>query len=312
MIYKPEKAKTVKMLNVLTLALVALFVVALVGTANAQYSISGKVVAIDQGRRTLTVATYSESNKLGASYSFGLERQATVMRGKVMSHFRDIRVGDWVTVTYHQESSGLLVAGDINITTPYSAMFSIPGKVVAIDMGARTFSLDPSYYYGPNYKGIWTFAIKDGAVVMRGNQIMDLRDLNVGEWVTVTYYQLPGGSVVADGIAITYPPAPYLEGRAQIFSFPGKVVAIDRDAGTITLEPRYCFAPNVNSRLGLRTFAVEHGTLIKMGNEYVDFRSIRLGDWVVLDYHQDYNGLVFTDDIAISSVPAIGCMEERG
>jgi hypothetical protein len=319
MIYELEKTatrKTVKMLNVLALVLVTLFVMSLVIPNSVQaFSIAGKVVATDNDKKTLTVTAYNEPNKRGADYAFALDKQATVMRGKELSHFRDIRVGDWVTVNYHQESGGLVVAEDINISTPTASMFSLSGKVVAIDKDARTFTVDPSYYYGPNYSGrmgVGTFSIRDGATVMMGSESRDFRDIKVGDWVTVNYYQVPGGPVVADGIAITYPPAPYLEERAQAFSIPGKVVAIDRDAGTLTLDPRYCYGPNFGGRMGLRTFAVERGTLIKMGNENKDFRSIRVGDWVVLNYHQANNGLVVTDDIAISSQPAIGCMEERG
>lgn len=319
MIYKLEKTatgKTVNMLNVLALVLVTLFVMSLVITNSAQaFSIAGKVVAVDNVKKTLTVTAYSEPNKRGADYAFALARQATVTRGKDPSHLRDIRTGDWATVNYHEESGGLLIAEDINITSPHVSMFSLPGKIVAIDKDARTFTVDPSYYYGPNNSGrmgLWTFSIRDGATVMMGSESRDFRDIKVGDWVTVNYYQLPGGPVVADGIAITYPPAPYLEGRAQAFSIPGKVVAIDRDAGTLTLDPRYCYGPNFGGRMDLRTFAVERGTSIKMGNEYKDFRSIRVGDWVVVNYHQAYNGLVVTDDIAVSSQPAIGCMEERG
>jgi hypothetical protein len=158
-----EKAKVGKMLSVFLAAVVTIF---LALAANAQaFSITGKVVAIDRGQETLSVAAYNGpdyalSYKGGADRinTFALKRGAKVMRGSRSIGFGSLRVGDWVTVDYYEGGGGLVLADGIALTTPpkgeiMPTVFSIPGKVVAIDRDGRTLTLDPSYYYGSSCSG---------------------------------------------------------------------------------------------------------------------------------------------------------------
>ncbi len=157
--------KTAKMLKVLALLIAAVFVMAFAMATNAHaFSITGKVVAINTDKDTISVAAYYGPD-YALSYSGGADRLSTfafkhdgvVMRGSQRLHFRDIRVGDWVTVNDSEKGNGLVVAGGISVIAPpvaYAAetaqMFSLPGRVVSIDRDARTLTVDPSYYYGPS------------------------------------------------------------------------------------------------------------------------------------------------------------------
>jgi hypothetical protein len=318
-----------KVLRTLLIPLAAVFVMSLAMASTAQgFSITGKVVAIDTGQKTISVAAYYGPNyplsyRGGADRlnTFALKRGAEVMKGSTKLDFGDIRVGDWVTINYYEKGDGLAVADGIAITTPpapylgeTAKTFSIPGKVVAIDRDARTFTVDPSYYYGPAREGTKTvrvFAAEPGLVVMMGNEPRDFKDISVGDWVTVNFHREGSGLAVADGIAITAPPAPYLGETSQMFSIPGKVVAMDRDARTFTIDPSYCYTANYGGK-GLQTFALDRGTVVMMGNEPKNFRDIRVGDWVTVNFHRESNGGVITDGIAFTSPAVISCPEKQG
>jgi hypothetical protein len=244
------------------------------------------------------------------------------MKGSRRLNFRDIRVGDWVTVNYSEEGNGRVVAGGIALTTPPEAyaretagMYSLPGRVMSIDRDARTLTVDPSYYYGPAYNGmkvVRVFAADRDVVVMSGNEPRDFGDIRVGDWVTITFRQTDNGTALAEDIAITSPPAPYVGVTSGVFSIPGKVVAIDRDTGSLTLDPSYCYGPNYGGEAGLRLFTVARGTVIMKGNEPRDFRDIRVGDWVTVDFHQERSGLIITDEVAFTSPASIACPRNRG
>jgi hypothetical protein len=321
---KEISAESVSLLKFLTLVLAAFFIASVATTANAQFSITGRVGAIDNSKMTITVTAYSGPNRpLGPDYGFALDRQARVMSGDEDRRFGEIRVGDWVTITYHQESGGSLIAEGIAMTFPpasYTAYtetraFSLPGKIVAIDRDTRTFTVDPSYYYGPNYSGtpgLRVFAYRDGAAVLLAGERRDFRDLRVGDWVTIVFHQAGSGFMVTDEIAITSPPAFYPESSARMISLPGKIVAIDRDARTLTVDPSYCYEPNFGRTRGVRVFALGSGVAVVMGNERRDFRDLRVGDWVTVSFHQESNGFMITDGVALGSPAAIGCTERQG
>ena len=319
-----ETDDKIKILAVLLTA-VLVMLIAMAGSAQA-FTITGKVMSIDRDQKTLSVAAYYGPDVATLSYNggpdrlntFALKHGAKVMKGTEVLNFGDIRVGDWVTVDYYQSGSGLVLADGIAITTPPKAymetagVFSIPGQVVAVDRDARTLTLDPSYYYGPYYRGskaAEVFAMEKDIVIMKGNEPRDFRDIRTGDWVTITYHQSDSGRVVADDIAITAPPAPFLSETARIFSIPGKVFAIDRDARSLTLDPSYCYG-NENRRL--RVFMLNKGTVIMMGNEPRDFRDIRVGDWVTVNFHEGVGGLVVTDGIAFTSPAFLRCSERQG
>jgi len=320
---KKVSTETVQMFKVLVLLLATAFMMSLAMASTAQaFSLTGKVVAIDRDKDTISIAGYyGPDNPLSYSggadriNTFALKHDAKVMKGNESMEFSDIRVGDWVTVNYYQEGNGLVVADGITITSPPVAYqegpaYSVPGKVVAIDRDARTLTIDPSYYYEPGYRGerlVHVLAMDRDLVVMKGNTPRDFRDLRVGDWVTVTFHQERSGLAVADGIAITAAPAPYLGEVAREFSIPGKVVAVDRDTRTLTLDPSYCYGVNYGGMKGLRIFAMDRDTVILMGSEPRDFRDIRVGDWVSVNFHQNRNGLVVTDGIAFTSPSAMAC-----
>jgi hypothetical protein len=149
----------------------------------------------------------------------------------------------------------------------------------------------------------------NGAAIMMGNEPRNFDDIRVGDWVTVNYRPMNSGPALAEGIAITAPPAPYLRETAGVYSIPGKVVAIDRASRTLTLDPSYCYSPNYS---GDRVFAMDRGTVVMMGNEPRNFDDLRVGDWVTVNYHQERNGLIITDGIAFTSPSVLSCPERQG
>ncbi len=322
MVYKNRKTSTraADLLKTAAVVLAALFVMSLIITPSAQaFSLTGRVSGIDRDKATLTVTPYDGLNLKGPDRAFALDKHALVLMGNEKRDFRDIRVGDWVTVTYHEESGGIVIAEGIAYAlppTPYKeerAQFSLTGKVVAIDPDAKTLVVDPSYYYGPNYgsNGSRTFTLDEGVWVMMGGERREMRDIRVGDWVTVNFHRERNGLSVAEGIAIAYPPMPYMGERTQL-SFTGKVVAIDRYARTLTIDPSYCYGPEYGGIMGIRSFALDFGVSVMIGNERRDVRDIRVGDLVTVNYHQERYGYGVADGIAITFPPVATCPEERG
>ncbi len=327
-----EKKTTITAANMLKLLAMLLAVVAVVFIATATpaqaFSMTGKVVAIDTGKKTLSVAAYygpdyALSYKGGADKinTFALKRDGQVLKGSERMHFRDIRVGDWVTVSYQEKGNGLVLAGAISITPPpvayasaASQTYSIPGRVVSIDRDAGRLTVDSSYYYGPSNgaNAVHVFTMDRNIIVMSGAEPRSLTDISVGDWVLVTYRQENNGLIATDEIAITAPPAPYVRETSEMFSIPGKVVAINRASRTLTLDPSYCYEANPGGMTGLRMFTVAGGTVIMQGSEQRDFRDIRVGDWVTVNYHEERNGLVITDGVAFTSPAVIACPEKQG
>jgi len=323
MVYKNRKISTraADLLKAGAMVLAALFVMSLIIAPSAQaFSLTGRVAAIDKDKETLTVTPYDGLKLRGPDHGFALDKHAVVLMGNETRDFRDIRVGDWVTVTYHEESGGIYIAEGISFALPPASykedraqLFSISGKVVAIDPGAKTLTIDPSYYYGPTYggNGSQTFTLDLGIWVMMGSERREIRDIRVGDWVTVNFHRESNGFGVAEGIAITYPPVPYMVERAEL-SFTGKVVAIDRYARTLTVDPSYCYGPNYGGKMGARSFALDFGVSVMIGSERRDVRDIRVGDLVTVNYHQERYGYVVADGIAISFPAVATCPEERG
>ncbi len=145
---------------------------------------------------------------------------------------------------------------------------------------------------------------------MIGSERREIRDIRVGDWVTVNFHREGNGLVVAEGIAIAYPPAQYMAERE--LSFSGKVVAIDRYSRTLIVDPSYCYGPNYGATMGRRSFALDLGVSIMIGSERRDFRDIRVGDLVTVNYHQERDGYGVADGVAITFPPAASCPEERG
>ncbi len=182
--------------------------------------------------------------------------------------------------------------------------------MVSIDRDSRTLTVDSSYYYGMGYGGakvVRVFTVEPALVVMMGGEPRNFDDIRVGDWVTINFRQEIGGPDVATAVAITAPPAPFGGVTAWTYSVPGKVVAVDRDSRTLTVDPSYCYGANYGSEKGLRMFSVAKGTVIMMGNEPRNFRDIRVGNWVTVNFHQESNGLVITDEVAFTSPTTMNC-----
>jgi hypothetical protein len=298
----------------------ALFLVSLADSAAAgTFSITGKVVAIDRHKVTLTVDASPFYGPNGRHVStFALDKHAYVMLGHEKRDFKDIKTGDWVIISFHEESGGLVVADGVAFTSPplpyveaNAGLYSLTGKIVAIDRGANSLTVSPLPYYGENYSSTRVFVFDSGTWVTLGNERREFRDLKTGDWVTVNFRLEKDGLIIAKGIAVTYPPVPYMEERARLHSLTGKVVALDRDAKTLGVAPSYC-EPYYMGAHGTHFFALDRGTTIMMGNELRDIRDIRIGDLVTVRYHLEANGLVIADGVAISFPPVLTCPEARG
>ncbi len=321
MIYENKRmpVRVADLLKTTAMVLAALFVMSLLIVPNVQaFSLTGRVASINTHQKTLTVTPYDGLRLKGPDQSFALDRSALVLMGNDKRDFRDIRVGDWVTVTYHEESGGIMTAEGISFAFPPAgyreerAQFSLTGRVVAIDADAKTLTIDPSYYYGPAYSssGSRTFTLDLGTWVMMGSERREIRDIRVGDWVTVNFHRESNGPFIAEGIAITYPPVPYVAERESSFS--GKVVAIDRYARTLTIDPSYCYGPNYGGMMGRRSFALDLGVSVMIGSERRDFRDVRVGDLVTVNYHRERDGYWIADGVAVTFPPTATCPEERG
>ncbi len=321
MIYGNGKipVRAANLLKTAAMVLAALFVMSLLIVPNVHaFSLTGRVSAIDIHQKTLTVTPYDGVMLRGPDQSFAMDRSALVLMGNEKRDFRDIRIGDWVTVTYHEESGGIVTAEGISFAVPPAgykeerAQFSLAGRVVAIDADAKTLTIDPSYYYGPTYgsAGSRTFTLDIGTWVMMGSERREIRDIRVGDWVTVNFHRERNGVVIAEGIAVAYPPVSYATEREVSFS--GRVVAIDRYARTLTVDPSYCYGPNYGGVMGRRSFALDFGGSVMIGSERRDFRDIRVGDLVTVNYHRERDGYGIADGVAVTFPPTATCPEERG
>jgi hypothetical protein len=367
--------KNIKALFTISVLTMALFLVSFAIPAYAQFTTTGKVLSINKGAGTITVEPYfplkSGEFREGQPIEFGLlrtdpynrnlTRQASIMRGDEVAKFDDLKVGDWVTVTYHQESTGAIVADGIAITSPpaslserrvgvapaYSGgqavapayesrpmtghpgyydsragLLSYSGRIIAIDHGARSLALDPMTARGEHK----IFALRPGAAVLIGNENRSFSDLKLGDWVTVNYHQESLQNIVADSVAVITPPSgtpsTFREGTSLYpqgssmrdrylasNTFNGKVVAIDKDSRILIVSPTDMAASNFSSR-GEQVFVLRDGSLINMDDRKLSFGDLKVGDNVVISYH-DEGGSIIADNISISA-PSLVPFEERG
>jgi hypothetical protein len=368
-------------------AVIAAFMFALTAIANAQFTVTGKVVSINDSSKIITIEPVRDARFAG-SVSFGLTRTDPYDRNTVrMADIRDmsdksirlsdIHEGDWVTITYHQESTGQLVAegiavsgaavprGAVSGTYPESRApmthypdqyrteavphrteavpLSITGKVIAIDKFAKTFTLDPSF--GRNVAadkaalGLRTFALDRNGLVLIGNERRDFNDLTIGDLVTVNYRQESTGKIMADHITLV-PPYPGPQASALMphmvspsqqplardrmmdnrsfaaettpFALQGKVLAVDRNAGTITVDSSFRDIHAYNKgKGGVTTFVLDKDISVFSGNRSLGLGDIKVGDTVSINYHQESDGNIIADSIAITPL-LVPFPEERG
>jgi hypothetical protein len=347
--------RTSKTLFVIVAFTMALFLLSFADYANAQFSVTGKIVSVDKVGKTLTIDPYYPYRegefKQGQTMSFSLTRldpydrkttrDAWVMFGNETKRIEDLRVGDWVTVTYHQESDGRIVGDGVAITAPPAlviperraavmapgeskalhsdaGLLSFSGRVIAIDKSSRMLALEPTMASGGVKGEPKFFALRPDTLVLLGNESRDFSDLKIGDWVTVNYHQESLSNVIADSIAIT-PPAgtmyregtslTYPEGR---FSLTGQVVSIDHDSKILIVKPYEAAGTNYSGFKGNHAFALKDGAMITMKNESRNFEDLKVGDWVTVSYYEDSRGNIVADGVAISSPSTLPFPEERG
>jgi hypothetical protein len=210
----------------------------------------------------------------------------------------------------------------------------LTGKVIAIDKNAKTFTVDPSFANASaENRMLYTFALDRNGMLLWGNERRDFSDLNIGDMITVSYHQENTGKILADRIAVT--PVGYVAPRPQASLYPerrvamephgnvfsagspfavtGRVVALDRDAKTLTVDSSYLkdAATFNKSAAGLSSFKLDENSTVVMGDKTMNFSDINVGDTVTVNYHQESNGNIIADGIAIN--PALAPLpEERG
>ncbi len=105
--------------TILTVTVAALFVVAFAYQAsaaaylpvgNASFTFTGKIISLDKDYRWITVQAGPND-----VMSFRLAYGAAVTNCSGMSeHFRDLKVGDQVAISYFEEGGSGYIASDIN------------------------------------------------------------------------------------------------------------------------------------------------------------------------------------------------------
>jgi hypothetical protein len=336
----------------------ALFVCAFAntGTAADVFTITGKITSMDKGLKTFTVdsTAYAAGQKNygdpSGLRSFVLnttpENQTRIMMGNQRRDFDDLNVGDIVTVSFHQESGGRVVADGIALITPAAtypeertmiypeqrtahpeSAFSLTGKVVGIDRSAQTLTIDSRSANAPAsaMNAPRTFSLDRSTTVIRGESV-SINDIHQGDLVTVHFHQAPNGLMVADGIALITPAgsmgaAPgtagvYPEQKPQAgFTLTGKVVALNKEARTLSIDPNYSSSgytgASAYGTTGVRTFNLENSSSILLGNRSARLDEIHIGDVVTINFHQASDGRMVADSIAVMP-PALPVPEERG
>ena len=99
-----------RLISVLLLLATVLFVMSFATAASAApFTITGQIVSIDKGAKILTVDSGMTKEHLVLALGDG----AAIMSGSRPVPFNDLKIGDRVTVRYHQKSDGDYVAEDI-------------------------------------------------------------------------------------------------------------------------------------------------------------------------------------------------------
>jgi hypothetical protein len=86
--------------------------------SSTPFSYSGKIVAIDNAARTLTVQSV-----MGGRQMFTLNSLAAVTKCNGHVSFTNLKVGDEVAIAYYQTSVGNFVANEIALTPSADVMY---------------------------------------------------------------------------------------------------------------------------------------------------------------------------------------------
>jgi hypothetical protein len=102
--------------TVLTVAVAALFVLAFAYQASAYsaggstpFTYTGKILSLDNDHKFVTVQA-GPNDEL----SFKLDDGAAVMKCNMSEHFRDLKIGDHVTISYFEEGKGGYIANEVD------------------------------------------------------------------------------------------------------------------------------------------------------------------------------------------------------
>ncbi len=89
---------------------------------------------------------------------------------------------------------------------------------------------------------------------------------------------------------------------AYPFALAGKVVSIDANSKTLTLQQDQC---GLSGQFGI-TWG-DHSTVMR-GDDFISFNDIRVGDNVIVTYYEKNPGEYVAEDI---DIPASGMLPER-
>jgi len=102
--------------TVLTLAVATLFVLAFAYQVSAYtaggstpFTYTGNIVSLDNDYRWVTVQA-GPNDEL----SFKLDDSTAVMKCNMHEHFRDLKIGDQVTISYFEEGNSGYIASEVN------------------------------------------------------------------------------------------------------------------------------------------------------------------------------------------------------
>jgi hypothetical protein len=115
----------------------------------------------------------------------------------------------------------------------------------------------------------------------------------------------PSGSALAADRTFEHEKMPYNAGFASgaaPFSLLGKVVAVDKSAKTITVDPselRNELGPN-KAAPAITTFVLDRNVSVYSGDRSMMLNDINVGDTVSVNYHQEGDGKIIADSIAIN------------
>ena len=119
-INEKRSAKANLVATLLMVGVAALFVMAFTG-GGQPFTLQGQVVAVDPSVSTLIVKSLEDNSLaiMGSEYTFNLSQLSGASMCGEDKSIADINAGDMVTVWYHQESNGGILADSVDFTSPY-------------------------------------------------------------------------------------------------------------------------------------------------------------------------------------------------
>ncbi|MGC8840226.1 MAG: DUF5666 domain-containing protein [Candidatus Sumerlaeaceae bacterium] len=146
---------------------------------DVETEVKGTVTAVDAGANSVTVAPKNGAPLLTLS----VDASTAICKNGLPATLADIQVGDCVEVHYDPNT---LVALKIEVkpctpVPPPQALAQVEGKLTAVDPNASSVTI------APRRGGPVTLSVDSNTVIKRGNQILTLADLVVGDRVEAKY-----------------------------------------------------------------------------------------------------------------------------